>query len=63
MIRSLILSGLLMSGAYSLSSFFVGYSHAGEQYLSAQREARKSLRQGSRTYFRTGGTGSFRSGK
>ena len=63
MIRSLILSGLLMSGAYSLSSFFVGYSHAGEQYLSAQREARKSLRQGSRTGFRTGGTGSFRSGK
>lgn len=63
MIRSIIISLVLMSGAYSLSSLFVGYSHAGEQYVSAAREARKSIRQGSRTNFRTGGSGSFRSGK
>jgi hypothetical protein len=63
MIRSIIAALIMMTGAYSLSSFYVGYSHAGEQYVSAAREARKSLRQGSRTNFRTGGSGGFKSGK
>ena len=64
MIRSLIITILLMAGAFILSVNFIGYSGAGKEYFKKVREERKSLRTGSGYYSPYhGGSGSFRSGK
>ena len=66
MIRSLIIAAVLFGGALLSSLFSVGYSSAGENYISKHREARKSLRPGG-LYYMGGphgrGAGGFRGGK
>lgn len=61
MIRSILIASLLMGGGFLMSHFNVGYSRAGEQYISKQREQRKSLRPG--YYDGRPGYGSSRGGK
>jgi len=64
MIRSLIITILLITGAFTLSANYIGYSGAGKEYFKKVREERKSLRAGSGYYSPYhGGSGSFRSGK
>jgi len=64
MIRSIIITLLLTSGAFFMTSSFVGYSSAGKAYFKKATEERKSLRAGSGYYSPYhGGSGSFRSGK
>ncbi len=64
MIRSIIITLLLVSSAVALTSTYTGYSGAGKEYFKKVRDERKSLRQGSGTYVPyMRGSGSFRSGK
>ncbi len=64
MIRSLVITIILMAATFLLSVNFVGYSGAGKEYFKKVREERKSLRAGSGYYSPYhGGSGSFRSGK
>jgi hypothetical protein len=62
MIRSLLIALVFLGGGFFVSNFNVGYSTAGEKYISKHREERKSLRPGY-YYGRTYGTGGFRGGK
>jgi hypothetical protein len=61
MIRSILIALLLMGGGFFISSYNVGYSHAGEKYISKHRDQRKSLRPG--YYYGRTGYGSFHGGK
>ena len=61
MIRSIIIAAIFMGGGFFLSKFLIGYPRAGKDYISKQRETRKSLRHGSGLYI-IGGRG-FRGGK
>ena len=64
MFKTLIITILLLAGAYSLTSINAGYNKAGADYVSKVREERKSIRAGSGYYVPVSrGTGSFRSGK
>ena len=64
MLRSIIVTILLITGAFMLTSKYVGYSGAGKEYFNKVSEERKSLRAGSGYYSPYhGGSGSFRSGK
>lgn len=64
MVRSLIVTVFLISGAFFLTTRYVGYSGAGKEYFKKVSEERKSLRAGSGYYSPYhGGSGSFRSGK
>ncbi len=64
MIRSLILTVILIAGSFMLTSRYVGYSGAGREYFKKVSEERKSLRSGSGYYAPYHvGSGSFRSGK
>jgi hypothetical protein len=64
MLRSIIITLLLVSGAFMLTSKFVGYPGAGKEYFKKAAAERKSLRAGSGYYLPYhGGSGSFRSGK
>lgn len=64
MIRSMIITVLIVAGAFMLTSRYVGYSGAGKEYFKKVSEERKSLRAGSGYYAPYhGGSGSFRSGK
>jgi hypothetical protein len=64
MIRSIIISILLLGGAAILTMNYVGYSGAGKEYYKKVRDERKSLRAGSGYYVPYhGGSGSFRTGK
>lgn len=64
MIRSLIISLLLLGGAAALTMNYIGYSGAGKEYHKKVRDERKSLRAGSGYYVPYhGGSGSFRTGK
>ncbi len=51
-----------MGGVFFLSNYNVGYSTAGEKYISKHRDERKSIRPG---YYhgRPYGSGGFRGGK
>lgn len=64
MVRSIVVSALLVSTAFLMTSTYTGYSRAGKKYFEKVREERKSIRPGSGMYvpFRTG-SGSFRTGK
>ena len=60
MLRVIVIMSLLLGGAYALTAFNVGYSRAGEKYISKQREKRKSIRPG---YYRgRPGSGGIRGG-
>lgn len=61
MIRSIIIAALLMGGGFGLSAFNIGYSSAGEKYISKHRTERKSLRPG--YFYGRPGYGGFRGGK
>jgi hypothetical protein len=61
MIRSIIIMAVLLGGGFFMSSYNVGYSTAGEKYISKHRETRKSLRPG--FYYGRPGYGGFRGGK
>lgn len=64
MFRTLIITILILAGAFSLTSIKTGYNKAGSHYVSKVREERKSIRAGSGYYTPVSrGTGSFRSGK
>lgn len=64
MLRSIIITLVLASGAFMLTSNFVGYPGAGKEYFKKATKERKSLRAGSGYYVPYhGGSGSFRSGK
>ncbi len=64
MLRSIIISLILISGSFMLTSRYVGYSGAGKEYFKKVTSERKSLRAGSGYYSPYhGGSGSFRSGK
>jgi len=63
-VKSIIVTILLTSGAFILTSNYVGYPGAGKEYFKKVSEERKSLRAGSGYYSPYhGGSGSFRSGK
>jgi len=64
MLRSIIITLILISGSFLLTSRNLGYSGAGKEYFKKAAVERKSLRAGS-GYYSTyhGGSGSFRSGK
>jgi hypothetical protein len=61
MIRSILIASLLMGGGFFISSYNVGYSQAGEKYISSRRDQLKSLRPG--FYYGRPGYGSFHGGK
>ncbi|MBP7736648.1 MAG: hypothetical protein KA369_11795 [Spirochaetes bacterium] len=61
MIRSILIMALLMGGGFAVSNFNMGYSTAGQKYISKHREQRKSLRPG--YYYGRPGYGGFRGGK
>lgn len=64
MIRSVLISVLLLGGAAGLTMNYIGYSGAGKEYYSKVRNERKSIRAGSGYYVPYhGGSGSFRTGK
>jgi hypothetical protein len=64
MIRSIVITALLISGAFMLTTYNIGYSGAGKEYFKKASQERKSLRAGSGYYSPYhGGSGSFRSGK
>ncbi len=64
MIRSLIIALVLVSGAFAMSTFNVGYQGAGKEYVKKVRNERKSIRSGSGYYMPyVGGSRSFRGGK
>jgi len=64
MIRSIIITVLLISGSFMLTSRYIGYPGAGKEYFKKVSNERKSLRAGSGYYMPyRGGSGSFRSGK
>ncbi len=63
MIRSIIIILGLLGGGALLSSFNIGYSTAGENYISKHREQRKSIRPGGYYYGSTYHGGGFRGGK
>ncbi len=64
MIRPVIISALILSGAFLLTSYKIGYNRAGSDYVKKISEERKSIRAGSGYYTPVSrGTGSFRSGK
>ena len=64
MLRSIIVTILLITVAFMLTSKYIGYSGAGKEYFKKVSEERKSLRAGSGYYSPYhGGSGSFRSGK
>lgn len=64
MIRSVIISILILVSAAGLTMNFIGYSGAGKEYHKKVRDERKSLRTGSGYYVPYhGGSGSFRTGK
>lgn len=61
MLRSIIITVAMMAGSFLLSAYNIGYSTAGEKYISKHREERKSVRPG---YYRSRpGYGGFRGGK
>jgi hypothetical protein len=57
-----IIALLLLGGVFSLSNYNIGYSSAGEKYISKHRDERKSIRPGY-FYGRTYGSGGYRGGK
>jgi hypothetical protein len=61
MIRSILIALLLVGGGFFMSTYNVGYSSAGEKYISKHRNERKSLRPG--YYYGRPGYGGFRGGK
>ncbi len=61
MLKSIIVTLILIGSGFFMSAFLVGYPVAGKKYISKQREKRKSLRYGS-AYF-IGGARGFRGGK
>jgi hypothetical protein len=61
MIRSILIASLLLGGGFFMSAYNVGYSSAGEKYISKHREQRKSLRPG--YYYGRPGYSGFRGGK
>lgn len=64
MIRSLLLTVMLLTSAFLLSVNYIGYPGAGKEYFKKVRDERKSVRAGSGYYSSYhGGAGSFRSGK
>jgi hypothetical protein len=67
MIRSIAIGLLLLTAAFGLSHFMVGYERGGSHYIARQREQRKSIRVGSHgaVYYRGGpySTGGPRFGK
>lgn len=64
MIRPVIIAALIITGAYFLTSYKIGYNRAGSEYVKKISEERKSIRSGSGYYTPVSrGTGSFRSGK
>lgn len=64
MIRPVIISALILSGAYFFTTYKIGYNRAGSGYVKKISEERKSIRAGSGYYTPVSrGTGSFRSGK
>ena len=64
MLRSMIITVLLISSSFLLTSRYIGYSGAGKEYFKKVTQERKSLRSGSGYYSPYhGGSGSFRSGK
>jgi hypothetical protein len=58
----MIIAFLLLGGVFSLSTYNIGYSSAGEKYISKHREERKSIRPGY-FYGRPYGSGGYRGGK
>ena len=67
MLRAILISAVLLSGAFFLTEYFVGYPRAGKQYITEQREKRKSIRPGMGYYgyhaMRGSGSRGFRGGK
>lgn len=65
MIRSLLIAVGLFSLTLLMSSTFFCYSRAGKDYISKQREKRKSIRPGVGYYgvYGYGRRGGFRGGK
>jgi hypothetical protein len=61
MIRSILIAVLLTGVGFAASIFNVGYSTAGQKYISKHRDERKSLRPG--YYYGRPGYGGFRGGK
>jgi hypothetical protein len=61
MIRSILIASLLLGGGFFMSAYNVGYSAAGEKYISKHRDQRKSLRPG--YYYGRPGYGGFKGGK
>ena len=61
MIRSILIALFLVGGGFFMSAYNVGYSSAGERYISKHRDERKSLRPG--YYYGRSGHGGFRGGK
>lgn len=61
MIRSILIAALLTGGVFAMSTYNVGYSTAGEKYISKHRDERKSLRPG--YYYGRAGYGGYRGGK
>lgn len=62
MLRSLIISVVLVGGGFGLSHFLIGYDKAGTSYLKQLREKRKSISVGS-PYYRPGQSSHFSCGK
>jgi len=64
MLKSVVITILLISGSFMLTSRYIGYAGAGKEYFKKVTQERKSLRSGSGYYVPyRGGSGSFRSGK
>jgi hypothetical protein len=60
-LRTFVIISLLLGGSFALTAFNVGYSRAGEKYISKQKEKRKSIRPG--YYYGRPGSGGIRGGK
>jgi hypothetical protein len=64
MLKSIVITILLSSGAFALTTYYIGYPGAGKEYFKKATKERKSIRSGSGYYVPYhGGSGSFRSGK
>ncbi len=63
MLRTAVITLLLLGGVSALSVFAIGYDRAGEYYIGEQRKKRKSIRVGSPYFYRSTGTRGFRAGK
>lgn len=63
MIKSILVSLILISGAFYLSFYKIGYARGGSYYIQKQRTERKSVRVGSGLHGPVYGAGGLRGGK